>query len=217
MPIKVLETVATDDRTTVKIDLFGDKNVKGDARDVAQSEAGDFIVEQVLLSLHKAQSPVIGESFPKLSSQYAAKKKEEGGEGKPNLELSGEMLDALEWRPTKTGIEVGFFGDQAPKADGHLKFSGLENNTPKRRFLPGEGQNFKHEIRSELDKIVNDAIVENTDIPDKKLEKVSSKSELYELLKERFGDLTRSEIRDSVLRSADIADLLDEFDLLQYL
>lgn len=157
-----------------------------------------------------------GESWPQLSKDYKERKLEEGGSGKPDMELDGDMLDSLTYRVTKDGIELGFFDSEAWKADGHLKFSGLENNTPQRRFLPGEGQEFRSEIQGEIDRIIADNLAEAAPITKADLSDVSTRSELYELLMPYFQNMTRAEIRAAVLRTS-LAELLDDLDLLELL
>ena len=125
-----------------------------------QSDVGDFLVEQILLSVGKGKSPVSGESFKSLSKDYKDKKIKLGASPIPNLELTGEMLNSLTYRTTSDGIEIGFFDDQAWKADGHLKFSGEKNGTPKRRFLPDVGQSFKKDIDKEINKIIQERLSE---------------------------------------------------------
>ena len=97
------------------------------------------------------KSPVAGERFRKLSKKYADAEKQ--GNRTPNLRLEGDMLEALKFESTDDGIEVGVFGSEAQKADGHNKFTGRKNNTPKRRFIPTTKQTFKKSITSEIERI----------------------------------------------------------------
>ena len=120
-----------------------------------KEEVAEFVLEQVLLSVGGAESPVEGESFPSLSEDYTEKKIGEGGTPVPNLELEGDMLSALDYRITDVGFDIGFFGtSEAWKADGHLNFSGL-SQIPTRRFLPGEGQSFDAPIVATVEDIIN--------------------------------------------------------------
>lgn len=180
-------------------------------------DVGDYLIESVLQTVHQSKSPVEGEDWPGLSKAYKAKKIAEGGVGKANMELEGDMLDSLDYKPTKDGIEIGFFDDQAWKADGHLKFSGKENNTPQRRFLPGEGESFIAPIQKEIESIVSEAIADNAPINKSDLESVATKSDLYDLLSEFFDGLTRAEIKATVLRSDTLTRLLDDAGLLDLL
>ena len=137
--------------------------------------------------------------------------------GDANMEFEGDMLDSLKFKKSDDGVELGFFNKEAWKADGHLKFSGKENSTPMRRFLPGEGQQFNSDIRGEVEKIIADAIADEVTIPRAELEDVSTKSELYDLLAEQFQGLSRAEIKRTVLQSVVLSELLDDYDLLELL
>lgn len=213
--MKVTETTATDNQTTTKINLELDGLSKDDAEQV-KTEIGQYLVEQVLLSVGEAKSPVSGESWPGLSKTYKAKKVADGSAPIANMELTGDMLNALEARPTEDGVEIGFFDkSQAPKADGHLKFSGLENNTPQRRFLPGEGQNFKKDIDVEVSRMIADVQSENVKPEDFK--GVESSADLYTVLEEIFPDLSKNEIRLAAARNSSLMDILEELDLVEFL
>lgn len=132
------------------------------------------------------------------------------------MELNGDMLNALDYKPTKDGVEIAIYGkQQAAKADGHLKFSGLDNNTPQRRFLPAEGQKFKADIEAKVGKIIADhmtATLTDTDFKD-----VETASDLYGVLRGVFTDMTRAEIQLAVLRSDSLVRILQDMDLMDLL
>lgn len=133
----------------IKLDLKGIKN-----KAKVKKEVGDLVIDEILRSLSEGKSPVSKESFKKLSKEYA--KEFKGGNRTPNLELEGDMLDALKVKNTKDGIEVGIFSKkQTPKADGHNNFSG-DSKLPRRRFIPGEDQKFKRDIESKIKAVVNE-------------------------------------------------------------
>lgn len=121
-----------------------------------KKEVGDFVKEEILRSLSEGQSPVAGESFKKLNAEYA--KAEKGGDRTPNLELDGDLLDALVYKDVAGGIEIGVFkASEIGKADGHNKWNLANNNKiPKRRFIPKGNQNFDQEIMSGISSIVNE-------------------------------------------------------------
>lgn len=179
-----------------------------------KNSVGDFLVESVVSSAVRAKSPVAGEDWPALSPKYKKHKIEEGLPGKANLEFEGDMLDALEYRATEDGIELGFFGDQAWKADGHLKFSGKDNGIPKRRLLPDEGQEFVPAIQRELEKIVADAVAGEMEFDTEDFENIDTEAELYDVLDEYFPGLSRVELRGAVTRTPALARLLEDNNLL---
>lgn len=217
--MKVTDTRASGSRTTSLIDLELD-GLPDDVQSAVKNRVGEFLVEQVLRTVGDSQSPVAGESWPALSTEYKKRKSAEGGTPSPNMELHGDMLASLDFEPTDAGIELGIFGSEAPKADGHNNFSGdshLAELGKQRRFLPDAGQLFRSSIQKEVEAIVSDAIGEAVKIKPADLAAVNSKAELYEVLEEFFSSLSRAEIRNVVLRSADLLDLLEEEDVLDFL
>lgn len=216
--MKVVKTNATSERTTTELDLFDESQIRDPAtRDKAKQMIGDYLVEAIQQAVGHDMSPVDGEGkFKKLSKEYAHKKKEEVGNTEPNLELSGDMLNALAFRETSKGIEIGVFGEQAPKADGHNNFSG-DSRIPTRRFLPDEGQEFIGEIEDNVRQIMANVVADSVNVTKEDLQDVDSKSSLYDVLSKVFDGMTRSEIRIAVLGNQDLLDLLDELDLLDML
>ena len=142
---------------TINLNDFGFDKIKNAAdKAEAKKEVGDLIVNEILRYVQDGTSPVSGYGgFTELSTEYA--KQQKGGNKKPNLELNGDLLDALEF---KTGrgdqIEFGIFkSSQVPKADGHNNFSG-DSNLPLRRFIPDENESLKRDIESKIKTIIND-------------------------------------------------------------
>lgn len=177
-------------------------------------EAGEAIVGEILVALADAKSPVSGESFPKLSKKYKEFKEAAGGSGIPDLELTGDLKDALTFRPTDDGLEVGIFGKDAGKADGHCNFSG-ESSLPQRRFLPGEDQQFKRHIVRRVEEIIDSHLGEA--LKESDFSGVESSRDLYDILGEVYGGYTRSEIRQLVASNSDLMDMLIDLDLVRYL
>jgi len=122
-------------------------------REQAKRDAGEFVVGEILRFVSSGNSPVANRGkFKRLDGDYADKAK--GGNRTPDLELKGDMLDALEARVTNDGIEVGIFeSSQVPKADGHNNFSG-ESSLPTRRFIPTKKEDFKRSIKEGVDDIL---------------------------------------------------------------
>jgi hypothetical protein len=65
------------------------------------------------------------------------------------------MLDALTYRIRGNSIEFGIWGEEADKADGHNNFSG-DSDLPRRPFIPKKDENFRPEIRDEIDAIIEE-------------------------------------------------------------
>ncbi len=187
------------------------------AKNRIKNDVGDFLVEQLVKSAGKTQSPVAGESWKAtLSPEYAKKKKAEGLGTKANLDFEGDMLDSLTYEQTKDGIELGWFGDQAGKADGHNNLSG-KSDLPTRRLLPDVGQEFVGSIQGEIEKIVADGIADEMEFDAGDFDTVESKSDLYAALDEYFPDMSRTEIQMAITRTPALARLLDDLDLLELL
>lgn len=187
------------------------------AKTQIKRDVGDYLIEQITKSAGRARSPVAGESWQAtLSPEYAKKKKAEGLPAKANMEESGDLLDSLTFEETESGIELGWFGAEAGKADGHNNLSG-DSSLPQRRTLPDVGQTFVGDIQDEIEKIVADGVTGSMEFERADFEDVGTKSELYSALDEYFPDLTRSEIKMAITRTPELANLLDDLDLLELL
>lgn len=162
------------------------------------------------------KSPITGKSFQALSKDYKKFKRDFGSTPTANLELTGDMLDSLTYRITKDGIELGVYGDDAPKADGHNNLSG-KSQLPERQFLPKEGETFKGSIQKEIESIIAVAVAEQSKPPRQKLKSVSSRADLFSVLKDTFGDLTKSQYQTVVTESPEWRSTLTEFGLLKWL
>lgn len=129
------------------------------------------------------------------------------------MEFEGDLLDSLTFEETSDGIKIGWFGDQAPKADGHNNFSG-KSSLPVRQTLPRVGEQFRPSIHREIEKIVADAVADEIQIEKADFENVTTKIELYDVLRDYFPDLTRSEMKLAISRTPTFARFLDDLDLL---
>lgn len=121
------------------------------------NSVGQYLVEAILADVGEAKSPVTGRAFKGLSPAYKKIKEQFSSSVIANLELTGAMLDALEYRISGTVVEVGIWGDQADKADGHNNFSG-KSKLPERPFIPYRDEKFRPEIRDQVMSILEDKI-----------------------------------------------------------
>lgn len=116
----------------------------------AQEEVAEYVQGEVLGYVGEAKSPVSGGSYKStLSKKYKEYKSEYSSSTDANLELHGDMLDALEVKTLSKGeLELGVYGkEQAMKADGHNHSGVFGTSTlPKREFIPKKGQTFKRDI-----------------------------------------------------------------------
>jgi hypothetical protein len=116
-------------------------------KEEARKEIADFILEKVLEYTADGKSSVDGRPWAKLSKEYKKHKEAEGSGGEANLQLSGDMLDALRAEANGTKIKLFVAGSESDKADGHCNHSG-ESELPLRRFIPSndDGESFSKEI-----------------------------------------------------------------------
>lgn len=203
------------DGTFFEIDLFEGVNISEARKDQAARDVGEYLVSEINMRLDSSNSIVSGISrFPGLTSKYKKKKMAEGGSSSPDLELSGAMRDAISYRTTASGVEVGVYKrKQALKADGHNNFSGL-SLLPTRRFLPDKNQSLKSGVQRAVDEIVAVNKVGEAKINLSKLDDVSTKKQFQDFLTQEFGDLSRAAIRKAVISSPF---LLDRFESLGFL
>ncbi len=214
---KVIESKGSDSEVSSTIDL-GLAEIGGQraAKAKARRNAGAFAVEEILDSVTSQKSPVLGESWPALKKgNYKNFKKAEVGNTRANMELTGAMLDALDWKPTPEGIKVGIFdNDQAPKADGHNRMSGRATRMPKRRFLAKDGQKF--DFQSDLKSLVSEALVSEKRFRKAEFDAVSSTASLFRVLRPKFPDLSEREIESAILRTPTLSVFFERFDLLRF-
>lgn len=216
MTIKVKETIANDSETSAVFDL-GLSGVSAKAAKDIKRDVADFFVESILDAVAEGRSPVSGERFPALSKAYKKKKLEDGAPGIPNLDLKGDLLESLSYKITEEGFKLGFFGEQAPKADGHLKFSGKEGTAPKRRAIPAEGQKFKADIQSEAEAMIAEALSDSIEPAREDFEGLESSREFWSVAKDTWPGLSRSEIAITIQSNSRLRQFFDELDLLRFI
>lgn len=122
-------------------------DVPRNRREEALAEVAEYIKEEVLSYVGDGESPVSGGRFKKtLKPEYKKRKEAEGGSGVADLELTGEMLDALDVVvKSRNKLSLQIEGDEAPKADGHNNHSGL-SSLPERKFIPKKDETLKRDI-----------------------------------------------------------------------
>lgn len=200
-----------------EIDLVSQIVASESAKDKIKQAVGEYLVEQTLLFVGDAKSPIAGEGWKRsLNPEYKKEKVADGGTGFANLEASGSMLQSFEFETTSDGIKIGIFGSEAEKADGHNNFSG-DSELPQRRFLPDEGQLYKAAIERGVDEIINEILSEDADLSKEDLEVVETTEELYSILSSSTGISSRADIRSAVLGNTRLRDMLEELDLLDLL
>lgn len=171
----------------------------------AKEEVRAYLIDEILRSVEQGVSPVEGEGrFRILTPDYA--REEKGGNRTANMELEGDMLNALTSK-NKRGdkIEVGIYGANAPKADGHNQISGeakawasrTGRSKYKRRFIPDERQTFSKKIMDGVDDILDEYRVEGVEVG-----QVESTVTTEETTQVTVSDLFSDRAIDALLKDA---------------
>jgi len=129
----------------------------------AVEDIKNFVLDSVLDSVGEARSPVSGYGkFKGLNKDYKKIKGKQSSSVIANLELTGDMLDALEVVEVKDRLRIRIKGSESGKADGHNNHSG-KSRLPTRRFIPGSGETFKRDIISGIKEIVGEYATQEPD------------------------------------------------------
>lgn len=114
-------------------------------------EVGSYLVDAMLDSIGDGVSPVTGKPFKELSKKYADKEK--GGKRLANLDLTGDMLNALTYKIEGNKVIVGVFDkEQAIKLYNH----NVGDTVPQRQVVPNEKQAFNKKIMEGIEYITED-------------------------------------------------------------
>lgn len=142
---------------------FRDSGVKvpKDKKKEALDDVKNYVKEQILKHVSQAKTPVMNGNWKQdLSKAYKKIKGEQSSVSKANLELSGEMLDALEVNEVNSEkLVIQIAGEQAGKADGNNRGTyGKSKPNPAiaRNFIPQEGQELNRTIQSGIKKILQE-------------------------------------------------------------
>lgn len=123
------------------------------------AELGEFIVDKILADTSNRRSSVTGQRWEKLSKKYK-EEKSKIAPGVANLELHGDMLDALKARPRHDHVEVGVYGrQQALKADGHTH-AGIfgQSKLPVRKFIPTGSESLRSGIKRDVVRLAKELV-----------------------------------------------------------
>jgi len=125
----------------------------------ARQAIADFVKESVLAKIADGKSPVSGGPWKRsLSKEYKGVKADQSGVGYANLELSGDLLDALEVVVDGSEVVLRVSGDQADKAEGNNlgSYGKSPDDSKARRFIPLEDETFKRDIWSGIREIASE-------------------------------------------------------------
>lgn len=157
----------------IRIDLSDIKGKGANERKrQAMQEVREYLEDTILNEVSKGNSPVAGQGkFRDLTSKYKKIKLKESSSGKPNLELTGDMLDDFEVRiEASNKISLGIHQDASDtsklKAENHNKWTNRSKKkvlkgerkgqyiVPKRQFIPKGKQNLTKDIMDDVKEIV---------------------------------------------------------------
>lgn len=152
------------DELTKKVDVDLPDDLDKDQKEELLNEIGEYIKITMLDMIGSGKSPVAGEKskWDKLSPTYAKEK----GTKMANMDLEGNMLDALDYDVVKGQLYVGWFdSDQAIKAYGHTTgmegHPWLDGKAPVRKLIPKDEEKFRVEINKGIQEIIEDFIDAN--------------------------------------------------------
>lgn len=151
---------------TYKFDPFKKTGLSiesGTNRKQALKAVAEYVKEQALSYIGDGTSPISGGKWKRtLSPDYKARKAEVSSVTFSNLELFGDMLDALDAKVSGSSIEYGIpeSSPQAEKADGNNRgtygASNRRNRSKAREFIPVGDQTFKADIWDGIKEIIKD-------------------------------------------------------------
>jgi hypothetical protein len=143
-------------KVTYKLNI---RDLIGDSDSDLTDAAGQFLGERIKEYCAKSTSPVSGGDWKKtLSKAYKELKENATGRGSADMDLTGEMLEALSYVNSRDTVEIGIFeGSQAGKADGHNNHSG-KSKLPERKFIPEKDEDFKRNIIAALKEYLQDVL-----------------------------------------------------------
>ena len=146
---------------TMELDTEG---VPENDKEIALTEAGSQIIEQIRSYLDKQTTPVSGGSYKKgLSKVYKKKKQAMGQPGIANLKLTGAMLNDFEVDATKSTITFKLDDEtQIKKAYNHNTGDTLDQ----REFLPDDTSNgkFKPNVLKSAKAVIESFKSEDTEL-----------------------------------------------------
>jgi len=129
-------------------------------RDEALEAVGNWLLETSLMEIGSGRSPVSGGPWKRsLSKEYKERKSDESSVTVANLELSGDLLDALDAKPvSRNRIFYGVEGGQAGKAEGNNigSYGRDADDSKARRFIPVDGETFKPSIIAGMREVLED-------------------------------------------------------------
>lgn len=154
----------TESETSYELDIPAIEQVPESLRDEVLEEIAQFVRDSILDYVGEGKSPVAGGVYrSRLTQPYADAEK--GGDTLANLDLNGDMLNALDYRIEGDKVVIGIFdSDQAIKSYAHnTGYEGHPTLAGKgyiRQFIPNEDELLKAEIIRGIGRIIEDYLDE---------------------------------------------------------
>ena len=196
--MKTVKTTVSSNEIASYIDLELPGSMTASQTRKIKDEVGELLIDHILLNVGKGRSPFGAGAFPPLSKKYKSFKLDEGSEPKPNLELSGEMLDSLSFSHIDIGIKIFVSGEEALRADGHNNFSG-DSRIPTRQFLPKKDDSFGSMIEREVSNIISENAIDSSSISRADIAKITTKTQLNDFLREAFPLVSVRQAKSAIL------------------
>lgn len=201
--MRVEKTTVSSEEIASFIDLELPDSLSVADKIAIKEEAGEFLVDHILLRVGNARNPFTGAPYQGLTKEYRSDKAEDGAGTKANLESSGDMLDALGYSRTDNGVKLFVSGEEALRADGHNNFSG-KSQIPTRKFLPEEGDSFPRSVTKEVEAMISERQVASVNIKRSELTSIASKVALNAFIATKFPEVTVAQAKTSILVSKDL-------------
>lgn len=150
----------SEEETSFTFKPDGIENLPSFVRNEAIEEIALFVRDSILDYVGQGKSPIAGGRYKStLSKDYADREK--AGDRLANLDLEGDMLNALDYRISGNSITVGIFdSSQAVKSYAHnTGYEGhptLANKGFIRQFIPQDDQLLKADILRGIQRIIAD-------------------------------------------------------------
>ena len=145
----------------VNLKDLGLNKIPVDQRRGTKKDIAEFLINEIARFTADTKSPVQGESWKStLDSSTPGGKRyiKEKGTNKANMRLDGDLMESLGWRSTADGVAVGIMDPALrPHADGHNHHTAasVRATPPRRRFIPGNDQQFRSTIISQVRDIID--------------------------------------------------------------
>lgn len=169
------------------------EDVPEDDREDATYEAGEAALQKIHEYMENERSPVAGnrKKFEALKNDgYKAYKKSKVGNQRPNLMLTGNMIESMEVDADDSSFTISVEGTKEKlKAYNHNK----GDTVTKRQFMPEDNQKFKGDIVKVIKKTIAKYKKPKREIPDEATPPTEIATDVFGSLFESFKATQREQ------------------------